>query len=89
MVGVKFISNANFFEILRRNVPDTSTTGAAALEKRKSDLLDFYVAVCCRTFLTRPDSQYHLGARSETVLWLLALRRCHAHIRPDTPQLEI
>ncbi|PPQ78283.1 hypothetical protein CVT25_011742 [Psilocybe cyanescens] len=28
----------------RWNVPDTSTTGAAALEKRKSDLLDFYVA---------------------------------------------
>ncbi|KAF8970077.1 hypothetical protein BDZ97DRAFT_1652716 [Flammula alnicola] len=28
----------------RWNLPDTSTTGAAALEKRKSDLLDFYVA---------------------------------------------
>ncbi|KAF4616545.1 hypothetical protein D9613_008386 [Agrocybe pediades] len=28
----------------RWNVPDTTTTGAAALEKRKSDLLDFYVA---------------------------------------------
>lgn len=28
-----------------RNVPDTSTTGAAAMEKRHSDLLDFYVAV--------------------------------------------
>jgi hypothetical protein len=29
----------------RWNVPDTSTTGAAAMEKRHSDLLDFYVAV--------------------------------------------
>ncbi|KAF7352604.1 Secreted protein [Mycena venus] len=28
----------------RWNVPDTSTTGAAAMEKRHSDLLDFYVA---------------------------------------------
>ncbi|KAJ7648503.1 hypothetical protein B0H17DRAFT_1103120 [Mycena rosella] len=28
----------------RWNVPDTSTTGAAAIEKRHSDLLDFYVA---------------------------------------------
>ncbi|KAL0579652.1 hypothetical protein V5O48_002348 [Marasmius crinis-equi] len=28
----------------RWNVPDTSRSGAAALEKRKSDLLDFYVA---------------------------------------------
>ncbi|TFK41764.1 hypothetical protein BDQ12DRAFT_678450 [Crucibulum laeve] len=27
----------------RWNVPDTSTTGAAAIEKRKSDLLDFYI----------------------------------------------
>ncbi|KAK7061860.1 secreted protein [Favolaschia claudopus] len=28
----------------RWNVPDTSTTGAAAMEKRHGDLLDFYVA---------------------------------------------
>ncbi|GLB38916.1 hypothetical protein LshimejAT787_0600780 [Lyophyllum shimeji] len=27
----------------RWNIPDTSTSGAAAIEKRKSDLLDFYV----------------------------------------------
>ncbi|THH17933.1 hypothetical protein EW146_g2970 [Bondarzewia mesenterica] len=27
-----------------RNVPDTSTSGASAIEKQKSDLLDFYVA---------------------------------------------
>ncbi|PFH45838.1 hypothetical protein AMATHDRAFT_157669 [Amanita thiersii Skay4041] len=28
----------------RWNLPDTSTTGAAAIEKRKNDLLDFYIA---------------------------------------------
>lgn len=30
---------------VHRNVPDYSTSGSKALEKRKSDLLDFYVAV--------------------------------------------
>lgn len=30
----------------RRDVPDSSASGGAALEQRKSDLLDFYVAVC-------------------------------------------
>lgn len=31
--------------LISRNVPDNSTSGASAIEKQKSDLLDFYVAV--------------------------------------------
>lgn len=50
-----------------RNVPDTSTTGSAALEKRKSDLLDFYLKVDeltpgseSATILLTPIHHFHL-----------------------------
>ncbi|KAF8157140.1 hypothetical protein B0H34DRAFT_849173 [Crassisporium funariophilum] len=44
MVGTpQFYASSKIFGG-RWNVPNTTTTGAAAIEKRKSDLLDFYVA---------------------------------------------
>lgn len=50
-----------------RNVPNTSTTGSAALEKRKSDLLDFYLKVDeltpgseSATILLTPIHHFHL-----------------------------
>ncbi|KAF8970293.1 hypothetical protein BDZ97DRAFT_1914616 [Flammula alnicola] len=73
----------------RWNLPDTSTTGAAALEKRKSDLLDFYVAenltnVSFTDFGTMATSCTHttrhvmtgdtMSAASDLWLWMSFLR---------------
>lgn len=46
MVGLTYISLCRGYPLTEccRNVPNTSRSGLAKIEKQKSDLLDFYVA---------------------------------------------
>ena len=72
-------------------MPDTTRSGAAAIEQQKSALLDFYVKVgfLLIFWLTIRSLILASGNRSEAVLRLLELRWCHAYVWPNKARLAI